>query len=141
VHVDAVKHPKCQQGRLHQDVARNHLYVWVAMVQEPRCLQLAVDAFSSGYKPSTSQGTLLRHAVALLASVHADDATAATAAAAAARLENTLNYGMERIWAIGVMKGSNSVAFGFDEGVAVVKIGECNKILKRHHLLKTRSTS
>jgi hypothetical protein len=103
-------------------------------------LQLAVDAFSSGYKPSTSQGMLLRHALALLASVHADDATAATAAAAA-RLENTLNYGMERIWAIGVMKGSNSVAFGFDEGVAVVKIGECNKILKRHHLLKTRSTS
>jgi coatomer subunit beta' len=48
------------------------------------------------------------------------------AAAAAVRLENTLNYGMERIWAIGVMKGSNSVAFGFDEGVAVVKIGECN---------------
>jgi hypothetical protein len=24
------------------------------------------------------------------------------------------------------MKGSNSVAFGFDEGVAVVKIGECS---------------
>jgi hypothetical protein len=51
-------------------------------------------------------------------------AGANAAAAAAARLENTLNYGMERIWAIGVMKGSNSVAFGFDEGVAVVKIGE-----------------
>lgn len=40
------------------------------------------------------------------------------------RLENTLNYGMERIWAIGVLKGSNSVAFGFDEGLVVVKIGE-----------------
>eukprot|EP00775_Hariotina_reticulata_P003983 gene3983-4236_t len=39
------------------------------------------------------------------------------------RLENTLNYGMERVWAVGVMKGSNSVCFGFDEGVAVVKIG------------------
>eukprot|EP00879_Flechtneria_rotunda_P019952 GHRR01020972.1.p1 GENE.GHRR01020972.1~~GHRR01020972.1.p1 ORF type:complete len:816 (+),score=351.64 GHRR01020972.1:464-2911(+) len=39
------------------------------------------------------------------------------------RLENTLNYGMERVWAIGVLKGSNSVSFGFDEGVAVVKIG------------------
>lgn len=39
------------------------------------------------------------------------------------RLENTLNYGMERIWAIGVLKGSNSVAFGFDEGLVVVKIG------------------
>lgn len=40
------------------------------------------------------------------------------------RLENTLNYGMERIWAIAVLKGSNSVAFGFDEGLVVVKIGE-----------------
>jgi hypothetical protein len=39
------------------------------------------------------------------------------------RLENTLNYGMERIWAIAVLKGSNSVAFGFDEGLVVVKIG------------------
>jgi coatomer subunit beta' len=39
------------------------------------------------------------------------------------RLENSLNYGMERVWSIGVMKGSNSVALGFDEGVAVVKIG------------------
>lgn len=32
---------------------------------------------------------------------------------------------MERVWAVGVMKGSNSVCFGFDEGVAVVKIGGC----------------
>jgi hypothetical protein len=39
------------------------------------------------------------------------------------RLENTLNYGMERVWALGVLKGSNSVAIGFDEGVAVIKIG------------------
>jgi hypothetical protein len=31
---------------------------------------------------------------------------------------------MERIWAIGVLKGSNSVALGFDEGLVVVKIGE-----------------
>lgn len=41
------------------------------------------------------------------------------------RLENTLNYGMERVWALGVLKGSNSVAIGFDEGVAVIKIGGC----------------
>jgi len=31
------------------------------------------------------------------------------------RLENTLNYGMERVWALGTVKGSNNVAFGFDE--------------------------
>ena len=28
------------------------------------------------------------------------------------RLENTLNYGMERVWAVGYVKGSNSVAVG-----------------------------
>ncbi|KAI8462483.1 MAG: coatomer WD associated region-domain-containing protein [Monoraphidium minutum] len=39
------------------------------------------------------------------------------------RLENTLNYGMERVWALGTVKGSNNVAFGFDEGIALVKIG------------------
>ena len=32
------------------------------------------------------------------------------------RLENTLNYGLERVWAIGVLKGSNAVAVGYDEG-------------------------
>lgn len=31
------------------------------------------------------------------------------------RLESTLSYGMERVWALGVVKGSNSVALGFDE--------------------------
>jgi coatomer subunit beta' len=31
------------------------------------------------------------------------------------RLENTLNYGLERVWAIGVIKGSNAVSIGYDE--------------------------
>jgi coatomer subunit beta' len=39
------------------------------------------------------------------------------------RLENTLNYGMERVWAIGYIKGSNDVAFGYDEGIIAVKLG------------------
>ncbi|GBF95719.1 hypothetical protein Rsub_08701 [Raphidocelis subcapitata] len=39
------------------------------------------------------------------------------------RLENTLNYGMERVWALGTVKGSNMLALGFDEGVAALKIG------------------
>eukprot|EP00878_Enallax_costatus_P007432 GHUV01007784.1.p1 GENE.GHUV01007784.1~~GHUV01007784.1.p1 ORF type:complete len:249 (+),score=62.72 GHUV01007784.1:1766-2512(+) len=38
------------------------------------------------------------------------------------RLENTLNYGMERPWAVGVLKGSNRVALGFDDGVSLAKI-------------------
>ena len=39
------------------------------------------------------------------------------------RLENTLNYGLERVWAIGVLKGSNAVACGYDEGTVMFKIG------------------
>ncbi|RKO97028.1 Coatomer, beta' subunit, partial [Caulochytrium protostelioides] len=39
------------------------------------------------------------------------------------RLENTLNYGLERVWAMAYMKGGNDVAFGFDEGTIVVKLG------------------
>ncbi|KAJ3286524.1 Coatomer subunit beta', partial [Blyttiomyces sp. JEL0837] len=40
------------------------------------------------------------------------------------RLENTLNYGMERAWAVGYLKGSNDVAFGYDEGTIVIKLGK-----------------
>lgn len=38
------------------------------------------------------------------------------------RLENTLNYGMERVWALGYIKGSNDVAFGYDEGTISIKV-------------------
>jgi hypothetical protein len=41
------------------------------------------------------------------------------------RLENTLNYGLERAWCVTyAKKGSNDVAFGFDEGAVVVKLGK-----------------
>ena len=39
------------------------------------------------------------------------------------RLENTLNYGMERVWSIGGAKGSNQVAIGYDEGTVIIKVG------------------
>eukprot|EP00842_Homolaphlyctis_polyrhiza_P004024 jgi/Hompol1/4622/HPOL_003792-RA len=39
------------------------------------------------------------------------------------RLENTLNYGMERVWAIAYLKGSNDLAFGYDEGTIAIKLG------------------
>lgn len=38
------------------------------------------------------------------------------------RLENTLNYGLERVWTISMMKGSNNVALGYDEGSMIVKV-------------------
>ncbi|KAJ7569395.1 hypothetical protein O6H91_01G111000 [Diphasiastrum complanatum] len=39
------------------------------------------------------------------------------------RLENTLNYGLERVWALGYMKGSNRLAIGYDEGTIMIKLG------------------
>ena len=39
------------------------------------------------------------------------------------RLENTLNYGMERVWAIAYLKGGNDVAIGYDEGTIAIKVG------------------
>lgn len=39
------------------------------------------------------------------------------------RLESTLNYGLERVWTITMMKGSNNVALGYDEGSIIIKVG------------------
>lgn len=39
------------------------------------------------------------------------------------RLDNTLNYGLERVWAICCLKGSNNVAIGYDEGSVMIKLG------------------
>ncbi|KAF7308636.1 Coatomer protein [Mycena chlorophos] len=39
------------------------------------------------------------------------------------RIENTLSYALERAWCIALRKGANDVAFGFDEGVVVIKLG------------------
>ncbi|KAK4844711.1 hypothetical protein QYF36_023546 [Acer negundo] len=57
------------------------------------------------------------------------------------RLEDTLNYGLERVWGIAYKKGSNEVAFGCDKGSVLVKIGRLPK-LKRHTrpLTKTEQT-
>lgn len=43
------------------------------------------------------------------------------------RLESTLNYGMERVWCVSGLRGSNSVALGYDEGSIIIKVP-----LKRH---------
>lgn len=39
------------------------------------------------------------------------------------RLDNTLNYGLERVWSLSCMKGSNNVAIGYDEGSIMIKLG------------------
>ena len=38
------------------------------------------------------------------------------------RLETALNYGLERVWALSHLRGSNDVAIGYDEGSVIVKV-------------------
>jgi len=38
------------------------------------------------------------------------------------RLESTLNYGLERVWTIACLKGSNNVGIGYDEGSILIKV-------------------
>ncbi|KAL0277835.1 UNVERIFIED_CONTAM: hypothetical protein PYX00_004979 [Menopon gallinae] len=39
------------------------------------------------------------------------------------RLESSLNYGLERVWTIACLRGSNNVTIGYDEGSIIVKVG------------------
>ena len=39
------------------------------------------------------------------------------------KLEKTLNYGMELVWALSCLENSNKVAIGFDDGTLMLKLG------------------
>jgi coatomer subunit beta' len=39
------------------------------------------------------------------------------------RLEQTLNYGLERAWCVAYLRGRQEIGMGFDEGVVVIKMG------------------
>ena len=38
-------------------------------------------------------------------------------------LETTMSYGLERVWCITAMRGSNTIAIGYDEGSVAIKLG------------------
>jgi len=38
------------------------------------------------------------------------------------RLEKPLSYGWERVWALAVVRGSNSLVIGFDDGTILLKV-------------------
>jgi len=40
------------------------------------------------------------------------------------RLEKTLNYGMERVWSVAYLKGTNLLGLGYDEGAVLLKLGK-----------------
>ena len=59
------------------------------------------------------------------------------------RLESTLNYGLERCWAISCMKGSNNVALGYDEGAMMIKVRVASRAMEtnaRAFLVGSRGT-
>jgi len=66
------------------------------------------------------------------------------------RLENKLNYGLERAWSICSLKGSNSIGVGYDNGAICIKMG-CEEpaismdnggkiIWAKHNNIKTANT-
>jgi coatomer subunit beta' len=40
------------------------------------------------------------------------------------RLETTLDYGLERVWTVGIQAGTNKLAIGCDKGSVVIKLGK-----------------
>uniref|UniRef100_A0AAF5PGX4 Beta'-coat protein n=3 Tax=Wuchereria bancrofti TaxID=6293 RepID=A0AAF5PGX4_WUCBA len=52
-----------------------------------------------------------------------EDSTVRLWHASTYRLETTLNYGLERVWCIHALRGSNTIAIGYDEGSVTVKLG------------------
>uniref|UniRef100_A0A4W5PBH7 Coatomer subunit beta' n=1 Tax=Hucho hucho TaxID=62062 RepID=A0A4W5PBH7_9TELE len=68
-----------------------------------------IDYYSGGDKPYLISG--------------ADDRTVRVWHSSTYRLENTLNYGMERVWCVCGQRGANSVALGYDEGSIIIKLG------------------
>ncbi|KAJ2077279.1 Coatomer subunit beta' [Coemansia sp. RSA 988] len=52
-----------------------------------------------------------------------EDGTCRVWNASTYRLETSLNYGMDRVWAIGYSQHSNTVAVGHEEGVVVLSLG------------------
>ncbi|TIB10874.1 hypothetical protein E3P92_03069 [Wallemia ichthyophaga] len=53
----------------------------------------------------------------------AEDGTVKVWNSSTYRLEQTLNYGLERAWSVAYSKSINDVAVGFDEGAVVFKLG------------------
>eukprot|EP00520_Triparma_pacifica_P000280 CAMPEP_0118664034 /NCGR_PEP_ID=MMETSP0785-20121206/17778_1 /TAXON_ID=91992 /ORGANISM="Bolidomonas pacifica, Strain CCMP 1866" /LENGTH=1017 /DNA_ID=CAMNT_0006557875 /DNA_START=18 /DNA_END=3071 /DNA_ORIENTATION=- len=52
-----------------------------------------------------------------------EDSTVRMWQAATYRAETTLNYGMERAWALAASNTSNKIAIGYDEGCVVIELG------------------
>lgn len=59
----------------------------------------------------------------------AEDGTVKLWHAGTYRLENTLNYNLDRAWCIAFQKNANEIAVGYDEGSVVVRVRLFTKLL------------
>lgn len=61
-----------------------------------------------------------------------EDGTVRIWHAATYRMEATLNYFLERVWSLAVLKGSTTAAIGYDEGTVAIKLGSEEPVVSMH---------
>merc|ERR1719161_2777190 len=93
--------------------------------QTRQCLQTL-----SGHTNNISVAVF--HPVLPIILTGSEDGTVRVWHSATYRLEATLNYLLERVWSIAVMRGSNAAAIGYDEGTVVIKLGSEEPIASMH---------
>eukprot|EP00922_Rhytidocystis_sp_ex-Travisia-forbesii_P049827 GHVS01074137.1.p1 GENE.GHVS01074137.1~~GHVS01074137.1.p1 ORF type:complete len:979 (+),score=202.78 GHVS01074137.1:328-3264(+) len=84
--------------------------------QTKQCIQVL-----TGHSKNVCAAAFHPHLPILLSG--AEDGTVRIWHSATYRLETTLNYMMDRVWSMAVVRGDNAVAVGFDEGTMVLKLG------------------
>jgi len=93
--------------------------------QTKQCIQTL-----SGHTNNVSSA--LFHATLPIIFTGSEDGTVRIWYAATYRLEATLNYSLERVWSIAVIRGSNAAAIGYDEGTVVIKLGSEEPVASMH---------
>merc|ERR1740121_501530 len=84
----------------------------------------------SGHTNNVSAG--LFHPTLPIILTGSEDGTVRVWHGATYRLEATLNYFLERVWSISVLRGANQAAIGYDEGTVVIKLGSEEPVVSMH---------
>lgn len=90
--------------------------------QTKQCIQVL-----SGHTHNVS--TVMFHPTLPIILSGSEDGTARIWHASTYRLEATLNYLLERCWSIAALKGTGTVAIGYDSGTVVIKLGSDEPIV------------
>lgn len=73
---------------------------------------------------SNNVSSVLFHPILPIILSGAEDGTVRIWHSTTYRLENTLNYGLERVWSLSCMSDSNRIAIGYDEGTVMIQLGQ-----------------